>query len=91
MRKRIECKIRGIVQGVNFRSFVRNEAVSLNVVGFARNDSDGAVFVVAEGEEIKLQKFLEKIKNGPTFAKVSDFEFSWKEASGEFSDFVIDY
>lgn len=87
--KRAEIKIRGSVQGVFFRSGVKNEAELLGLIGFVSNESDGSVSIVAEGEEEQLQKFLEWARLGTEQARVEKIEVEWKEASGELNNFEI--
>lgn len=91
MLKRLEVKVYGRVQMVLFRDFTRRNAVKLGLTGFVRNETDGTVWVVAEGERAKLEQLLKKVHQGPLFASVSDVEIEWKDASGDFKDFVIDF
>jgi acylphosphatase len=66
--------VRGRVQGVGYRYFVLREAEGLGVSGFARNLPDGSVEVVAEGDDPLLLKLEERLKQGPSFARVSGVE-----------------
>ena len=91
MRKRLEAKIYGRVQYVLFRDFTRRNAKKLGLVGFVRNENDGGVWVVAEGEEETLKKLLGKIGQGPMFARVEEVEVGWGEPNGNYKDFVIDF
>ena len=68
--------VRGRVQGVGYRYFVLREAEALGVAGFARNLPDGSVEVVAEGEDPRLGQLEERLRKGPSFARVSDVERS---------------
>lgn len=68
--------VRGRVQGVGYRYFVLREAEALGVAGFARNLPDGSVEVVAEGEDPTLGQLEERLRKGPSFARVSDVERS---------------
>ncbi|KAI0587232.1 Acylphosphatase [Pyrenophora tritici-repentis] len=40
--KRIQYKVEGRVQGVNFRSFTQKQARSIGITGFVTNASDGS-------------------------------------------------
>ncbi len=89
MQKRAELKIYGRVQGVFFRDTCRREAQKLNLSGLVRNELDGTVQIIAEGEETNLQELIEWCKDGPEHAEVEKVEAEWREATGEFSDFYI--
>lgn len=68
--KHLNIRIFGRVQGVFFRDSAKREADKLNILGFIWNESDGSVYIEAEGEEKALAEFVEWCKNGPRFAKV---------------------
>lgn len=87
MIKRIECEISGRVQLVMYRDFAKRRAKALGVVGSVENLKNGNVYVVAEGQEETLGIFLGDLKNGPTFASVTNLEVNWLPAVGEFEDF----
>lgn len=89
MYKRLEAKVFGRVQFVMFRDFVKRKADALGLPGIVENMSDGSVFVVAEGETTKLEEFLNQLKKGSIFARVSSIEAERLPASGEFKDFRI--
>lgn len=91
MVKRLECKIKGVVQGVTFREFSERRARLLKLVGYVQNDSDGAVSVVAEGDEEKLKDLLNHLYRGPVGSRVDDIETKWLEPKGEFRYFEIRY
>ncbi len=91
MTKQITCIISGRVQGVLFRDFTFRNAKKISLTGTVENLSDGAVKVVAQGEEDKLNIFLEKLKKGSLLSKVEDIKIEWSEGRGEFKDFKIVY
>lgn len=63
--------VRGRVQGVGFRWFVRERARELGLGGWIRNNPDGSVEVVASGPDESLTRFLEEVRRGPPGARVS--------------------
>ena len=63
--------VRGRVQGVGFRYFVRERARTLRVAGWVRNLPDGAVEVLARGEREALDRLRTAIVAGPPGAKVT--------------------
>jgi acylphosphatase len=66
--------VRGRVQGVGFRWFVREQARSLGLTGWVRNREDGSVEVFAAGDRRALQEFRALLRSGPPGAHVSDVD-----------------
>lgn len=66
--------VKGRVQGVGFRWFVSRRARRLSLVGFARNQEDGSVEVVARGSEAALETLARELAKGPPMAQVSGVE-----------------
>jgi acylphosphatase len=66
--------VAGRVQGVGYRYFALRQAEALRLGGFARNLPDGRVEVVAEGSEDALARYEERLREGPSFARVSSVE-----------------
>lgn len=88
-KKSLHVIIHGRVQGVSFRWHVLREAAALELTGFVRNDSDGSVGAVFEGEEDALKKILGFCRKGPPGARVEAVEADWKNYSGEFEGFEV--
>ena len=91
MQKRLECQIFGRVQLVMFRDFVTRKARARGVVGTVRNNPDGSVSVIAEGEEMKLRELLVLVRRGPILARVDRVEEKWGEPLGGYKNFDILY
>ena len=87
--KRLHAIVTGRVQGVYYRDFVREQARRLQVTGWVRNMPDGAVEVVAEGEEVALSQLEMLLEKGPPSARVEEVEATSDMPTGEFTDFVI--
>ena len=66
--------ISGTVQGVFFRTFLKEKADELNLKGFARNLDDGRVEVIVEGKDENVNKMIQACKQGPPHAQVSKVE-----------------
>ncbi len=91
MKKKVHLKIRGKVQGVWYRASTQKKAEELNIKGWVKNDIDGGVSVVAEGEGNVLEELIKWCRQGPPGAIVEEVEEKWDEYSGEFSTFEIRY
>lgn len=65
-------KVNGLVQGVFFRAFTQRTAQELGLTGWVRNEDDGGVLVLACGDEVSLNKFIERLHQGPPSANVSE-------------------
>ncbi len=89
MEKRIQIKINGLVHGVNFRNFIKQRALELNINGRVKNTADGKVEIIAEGEEAELKKLLMQAQAGPSQARVEEVKYEWHDSKHEFSDFKI--
>ena len=85
----LTARVRGRVQGVGYRFFVRRAAMALGLRGYVRNLPDGAVETVAEGTRGDLETLLRALWHGPSGARVDGVEASWAEASGAYSGFAI--
>ncbi len=64
-------KVSGKVQGVWFRASTQKKAEALNMSGWVRNLSDGAVELVAGGTKIQHEKLFQWLHEGPETAKVT--------------------
>ena len=89
IKKRLKVRLSGRVQGVSFRYFTQRKAIELGLGGWVRNESDGDVLLVAEGEQEPLGQLLEYVRSGPNLAQVERCEPLWSEAEGEFEEFRI--
>lgn len=63
--------VTGRVQGVGFRWFVRSAASRLGLRGYVRNLPDGSVEVVAAGAATVLAQLEERLRQGPSGARVA--------------------
>lgn len=67
-------KIKGKVQGVSFRVFCKKAAHNLQIKGFAKNLSDGSVYIEIEGLESDLHKFVDMCHIGSPRSHVESVE-----------------
>lgn len=90
-RKRLLARIEGRVQGVGFRAFTSRHGQRLCLDGSVRNLPDGAVEVIAEGPNERLNELLTCVRCGPSNAVVTSVEASWESAVGNLKPFGIAY
>jgi len=67
---RVRVRVFGLVQGVGFRYFVRESALSLMLKGWVRNAEDGSVEALFEGDEDSIHRAVELCRMGPPMASV---------------------
>lgn len=91
MIKQVKIKIYGRVQMVMFRDATQRQAKKLGLVGKVKNESDGTVQVIAEGEEKGLKGLVNWCYNGPMLARVDKIDVEWGKATGQFNKFEIRY
>jgi acylphosphatase len=82
-------RVRGSVQGVDFRTFTGESARNLGLTGFAQNLPGGMVKVFAEGRRASVQQLIDYLHIGPTMANVQEVNIEWSDPTGNFSDFTI--
>lgn len=87
--KQVQLFVRGRVQGVFFRASAQREAKRLGLTGWVKNRPDGAVELVAEGEEDQLKELIGWANRGPSNARVERVDVRWRSFVGDFSDFRI--
>jgi acylphosphatase len=87
--KRLRATVRGRVQGVGFRAAAAREARRLQLTGWVRNELDGSVVVLAEGEDTAADSFLAWLRRGPSYAHVSGVDPEWLPAQGDAVSFDI--
>ncbi len=74
MKKSVRAYISGNIQGIYFRSFIKENAEKYNVKGFVRNLEDGRVEVFLEGNSEDVNKMIEICKIGPKHAQIRNIE-----------------
>ncbi|HOJ50396.1 MAG TPA: acylphosphatase [Spirochaetota bacterium] len=62
--------VKGRVQGVGFRYFIYKNALSIGIKGTVKNRLDGAVEIIAQGDEDKILIFEGFINRGPSMSRV---------------------
>ena len=85
----LHATVRGQVQGVGFRYFVVQKAQSLGLRGYARNDSNGDVEVLAQGPRPALERLLTLLWQGPSAAQVREVINLWRQPTEHLSGFHV--
>ncbi len=63
---RLTAWVHGHVQGVGFRWWTRSRALELGLTGYAANQVDGRVLVVAQGPRQACEQLLDLLRGGET-------------------------
>jgi acylphosphatase len=88
-REELYAVVVGQVQGVGFRYFVVEQAQSLALHGYVRNDSSGDVEVIAQGTRSALERLLVLLRRGPEAAEVQKVQTTWRAPTEHVSGFHV--
>jgi acylphosphatase len=83
--------ISGRVQGVFYRAFTRELALTLDLKGWVRNLYDGSVEAVFEGEKKVIEQAIQECHIGPPGSRVTDIKVHWETFVGDQKGFMIRY
>ena len=72
--RRVQVVVKGRVQGVFFRASTLERAQELGLRGWVRNRPDGAVELVAEGDEASVANLVAWCHQGPPSARVESVD-----------------
>ncbi len=89
MLKQAHLYIKGDVIGVGFRAWTKIQAKITGVTGWVRNNEEGFVEAVIQGDENKINSIIKLIKQGPPVSRVEDVEVYWQDAKEIFEGFEI--
>lgn len=85
---RAHLTIEGFVQGVSFRANTVAVAKRHGINGWVKNNPNGNVEAVLEGEEGPVKKVIEWCQSGPSLARVDHVRVTWEPFRNEFDDFT---
>jgi acylphosphatase len=80
---RARVRVDGYVQGVFFRTEARERARSRGVAGWVRNDADGSVEAVFEGNRDAVESLVRWCHEGPRGARVENVRVEWEDPRGD--------
>ena len=89
--KKVRVIVTGRVQGVWFRGSTCDKARALGVKGYVRNQADGSVEFVAEGEDAMVDELVRWARQGPSVARVDNIKVDILPYKDEYQDFRIGY
>jgi acylphosphatase len=89
---RLTAWVHGDVQGVGFRWWTRARALELGLTGYAANQADGRVLVVAQGPRAAGEKLLQLLQGEDSWpsrpGRVDKVVADWSEPAEQFAGFV---
>jgi acylphosphatase len=85
---RLTAWVRGRVQGVGFRWWVRSMGLELGLRGVAENLIDGRVKIVAEGNRDSCVALLARLEAPGAPGHVVQVTYRWDQARGGLAGFV---
>jgi acylphosphatase len=88
MKKAVKITVKGNVQGVFYRNYVKEHAERLELFGFVRNIEEGNVELFVEGDIEKVDEMFELCKKGPKHAVIDSTEMA-ETSFQDFKDFKI--
>ncbi|MBI3555282.1 MAG: acylphosphatase [Deltaproteobacteria bacterium] len=82
--------VNGTVQGVGFRAATLREATRIaGLSGWVRNLPDGAVEILVQGEQAKVDELVEWSNSGPPSARVTKVDVQPAKADPNLGAFSI--
>ena len=81
--------VRGRVQGVGFRYYVVEKGLALGLRGYARNERGGTLEVLAQGPRSALEQLESLLWRGPSAARVSEVQTTWRQPTEHLSGFHV--
>ena len=87
--KKLKITVKGVVQGVGYRYFCYNNAISLGLKGYAKNLINGNVEIEVEGEKGLLEEYIISLKIGPKWSKVTSVIVEEFPYEGTYKDFSV--
>ncbi len=90
-QRSVQGVVRGRVQGVAYRASFQRLARSLGLTGWVRNQPDGSVAFLVQGELEDVQAMLSWAEQGPALARVDGVETTAVSHQADLGVFEILY
>lgn len=91
IQQRITVRYEGRVQGVGFRYTVISLAQDSDVSGYVKNEFDGSVLLIAEGDENQLMELLQAVRQSHLGRYITGELVRRSAATGEFTGFGVQH
>lgn len=89
MYLRAKITIKGHVQGIGFRRFLKNYAIKLDLRGYTKNLPNKDVELLIEGLEEPVREMIEICKVGTKFSVIKDVNVEIEKYKGDLHSFEI--
>ncbi len=89
MKKAAKIIVKGTVQGVFYRQFIKDHADKLKLTGFCRNLENNDVEIIVEGEPDQIERLARFAKEGPQHSQIRSAEVSERKWTGSFREFKV--
>jgi len=84
-------RLYGNVQGVGLRYNIKNKAQALGLVGWIKNESDGTVLCLIEGQPAGVSDFMQYLSEALPVGRVDKMDVEVNSVGGDLTDFSIEY
>lgn len=91
MKVRAHLFISGKVQGVGYRIFMSEVALTLELTGWVMNVPDTRLEAVFEGDKKSIEAAIKKCAEGIPSAVVTGVDVNWEEGPEDITAFMIRY
>ncbi|MGO9377926.1 MAG: acylphosphatase [Dissulfurispiraceae bacterium] len=91
MKVRAHLFISGKVQGVGYRVFVSEVALSHELTGYVMNTPNSRIEAVFQGEKKSIETAIKKCAEGIPSAAVKNIRVKWEDSSEDYTTFMIRY
>lgn len=81
--------VKGLVQGVGFRYYCYKSALQLGLFGYAKNNYNGDVEIEVEGDESAVNEFIDLVKIGPEYSKVTSISVENSKYEKTYAGFSV--
>ena len=84
-------RVTGMVQGVGYRYFAKQQANLYALRGYVKNKADGSVELEVEGEKEVVEKFKSLLERGPGFSDVERVEINYEPYLNKYNKFSVEF